>query len=262
MQLIDYRLFVVFHQQLKNEYYDSSIINKYEFVNVNPRNDLTAINPDYIVISQYEFENFHSLGKWYTESEVIYNIYKNKYLYKDVNYIGFLQHDIDSSVLNKEILEKNLPKYQLINLQPYPFQTDYNQKILMDESQPDKKTGAGVNCYEVIINDYNNFYNTNYTAENLKNVTLNLCSSFILRTDIFEKMMLFIESIIKSGKLDQFDSNRQYRIQGGLLERYYAVWLAFDNLQTTQIPLKHHFEESVAQNSFFKRVINKLKLRK
>jgi hypothetical protein len=253
-----YNIFVVFHQSLNDIYYDPSLISEYEFVNVNPKNVLTSLYKDYKVINQYEFDKFYALGKWYTESEVIYNIYKNSHLYDNIDYIGFLQHDIDSSKLTKEILDNLLLNYEHINFQPYLFDIDYNQKILMDINQPNKKVGIGINCYDVIIQDYNDFYNTTYKRSDLENKTLNLCSSFILKIEIFKEMMLFIANIIESKKLDQFDTDREYRIQGGYLERYYGVWMLLNELKTVTLKLDHHFAESTIQDSLVKRMFRKL----
>lgn len=251
-------LFVVFHQDLKEEYYNSSLASNYIFVNVNPKNDLNLINPSYKILNQFEINNFISLGKFFAESEVIYNVYKNIYLYQDINYIGFLQHDIDSAILTKELVDDLISNFDHINLQPYLFETDYDQKILMDEAQPNKKTGKGINCYDVILEDYNVYYETNYKLSDLSNKTLNLCSSFILKKTLFVEMMSFVSSIIESNKLDKFDTERQHRIQGGYLERYYAVWLALNNVKSNEVKLVHHFAETVQHRSFLSKVLQKM----
>jgi hypothetical protein len=255
-----YKLFVVFHQQLNAEYYKDDILPNYTFVNVNPNNDLTIIDERYDVVNQYEFKEFHPLGKWYTESEVIYNIYKNPYLYKDLDYIGFLQHDIDSTVLNKNNIKNLIDDYQHINFQPYLFKTDYNQNILMDIKYPNKRKGNGINCYDVMLKEYNEYYGTTYSLKQLQEETINLCASFILPTKVFVDMMKFVSTIIESGRLDNFDQERKYRIQGGYLERYYALWLALQNLSTSSLKLNHFFAESTMQDSIIHRVLRKLRI--
>jgi len=255
-----YGLFVVFHHELKREYYHPSLLNNYIFVNVNPKNEAVAAYQDYKIINQYEFRDFHSLGKWYTESEVIYNIYKNPYLTDDLDYVVFLQHDIDSSILTAEKIDKLLEEYEHINLQPYSFTGDYNQKILMDERQPDKTNGSGVNCYEEIVKDYNSFYKTSHKVSDLEGKTMNLCASFVLPKTEFNRMMAFVSSIIESGKLDKFDTKHLNRMQGGYLERYYGVWLAFRELPCTTLGLVHHFNMSIKPTSLFSRALRKLGL--
>lgn len=253
-----YKLFVVFHQNLNNEYYRNELLNNYTFVNVNPKNNLQLINDKYKIINQYEFSDFHPLGKWYTESEVIYNIYKNKQYHEHLDFVGFSQYDIDSSPLFKEDLESKLGEFDHINFEPHLFQVDYNQGILMDISQPEKRNGKGLNCYDVILNDYNKYYGTTYSIDDLNDKVLNLCSAFILKKEYFIKMMDFISQIIESGKLDKFDVSRQHRMQGGYLERYYAVWIALNNLNSTEIKLKHIYAETTIQNSLFNRILRKI----
>lgn len=253
-------LFVVFHDKLNDCYYNDDIIDNYKFINVNPNNDLNSINSKFEIINQYEINNFIPLGKCFAESEVIYNIYKNSYLYENLDYIGFLQHDIDSSILKQELIENLILNYDHINFQPYLFVTDYNQKILMDVNQPNKKTGKGVNCYDIILEDYNLYYGTNYKLSDLSDEILNLCSSFILKTNLFVEMMAFISYIIESNKLEKFDTERKHRIQGGYLERYYAIWLALNNLKSTVVKLEHHFAESTVEVSLLDRFLRKIGL--
>ncbi|NTE05561.1 hypothetical protein G6M26_25780 [Agrobacterium tumefaciens] len=251
------KMLVVFHNTLNISYYDESIINSYVFINVNPKNDLTKLPTCLKVINLYDFNNFISLGKFYAESEVIYNVYRNWESFEDLEYIGFLQHDIDSSPIDSSYLD-SIKEYDHINFQPYQFDYDYKQNILMDPSQPDKKTGRGKNCYYKIIEDYNSYYGTNHNIDDLKNKTINLCSSFLIKAKIFLKMMAFISFIIEKGELYMYDSKRENRIQGGLLERYFAVWLAFENLNVVEFGLEHHFAESDIRKTILERITNKV----
>lgn len=252
------KFFVVFHKELVKEYYNKDIIDKYSFINVSPTNKI-ELPPAFSVFNQFEFENFYPIGKIYTESEVLYNVYKNKYLTEGIEYIGFLQYDIDSTSIDRFSLESWINSYQHINFQPYIFDSDYNQKILMDDNQPQKRRGNGVNCYDVIIADYNKYYKTNFNVQDLKGKTINLCSSFLLKKELFVEMMEFVTPIIESRRLEDFDTQHKYRIQGGLLERYYAVWIAFQNLNDFVFKLEHFFAESTVQDSILNKLIKKAK---
>ncbi len=257
---LKYKLFVVFHNQLVLEYYDKSLINDYVFVNVNPNNPHIAEYKDFNIINQYELKKFHSLGKWYTESEVIYNVYKNPYLYEDLDYIGFLQYDIVSTPLRKNLIDPILAEHNHINFEPHLFQDDYTQNILMDIRFPNQLTGKGVNCYDAIIDDYNKYYHNCFTKDILYDKQINLCSSFVLSKGLFVEMMQFISGVIESGKLNKFDVNHNYRIQGGFLERYYAVWLVLKETQPYILKLIHLYEESNQQNKSLKlRIIQAMK---
>lgn len=252
------KIFVVFHKELVPEYYDNGLVNEYEFINVSPVNK-TEPPTGFSLINQYEFINFLPIGKIYTESEVLYNVYKNPYLTEGADYIGFLQYDIDSTNITEDLLKAWVSRYDHINFQPYIFDTDYNQKILMDEGQPNKRKGKGINCYDVILKDYNDHYKTNFTLNDLKGQTINLCSSFILKKKLFEEMMAFVTPLIETKKLEAFDTEHKYRIQGGLLERYYAVWIALHNLNDFTFKLDHFFAESTIQDSLLNKVLRKVK---
>lgn len=255
-----FELFVVYHKELNKDYYRDDLLSNYTFINVNPGNKPLPGNAFPKYINQYELKKFRPLGKWYTESEVIYNIYLNPEMYDKLDYIGFLQYDIDSSPLNFETLSECLRNNDHINFEPHSFQTDYNQNILMDLNQPNKITGKGLNCYDVILTDYNNYYRTKHSLAEISGQTLNLCSAFILKKDLFISMMKFVSYIIEKGNLEKYDTKHQYRIQGGYLERYYAVWIALNQLRTKEIKLKHYFAETIVQNTLLKRILKKLKL--
>lgn len=256
-------IFVVFHDKLDLEFYDIDLLEHYVFINVNPNNKFLE---DYKkkglnTINLFEIKNFIALGKWYTESEVIYNVFKNKYLYQDYDFIGFSQYDIDTTILNTGLITQLIKNNDHINFQPIPFEDDFSQKILMDESKPNTLTGKGKNVYKGILDKYLNYYGLNITEKALKNKNLNLCSSFLLKKELFDEMMDFVSTVIESKELDTFDTERKYRIQGGFLERFYAVWLSLKNTDNYNLPLKHYFEETKKQNkkSFFVRILNKLK---
>jgi hypothetical protein len=253
------KIFVVFHKELNLEYYREEILDHYVFVNVNPNNDVTLFPSTVTIINLYEFNNFFPLGKWYTESEVIYNVYKNSYLYEDLDFIGFSQYDIDTSKLTKASLDSTLTEFNHINFQPHLFETDYARGVVMDVKRPNRINGKGLNCYDAMLKEYNDFYQSNYKIADLNGKTINVCSAFVFSTVIFKEMMAFIAPIIESKKLDVFDAKHTNRMQGGYLERYYALWLALNNNKTKVIELDHHFIESVKGNTLANKIMNKLR---
>jgi hypothetical protein len=249
-----FRIFVVHHCQLNDDYYQASMLDYLTFINVSSNPIL--VNERYKTLRLTEFRNFKPLGKWYTESEVMYNLYYNQDLYSDVDYIGFIQYDMDSSGIDGQTIQKLLQEEDrdLILFQPFTFRQDYNQKILMDPERPNTLQGEGLNCYETIFADYNAYYKENHQTQNFNEQVIGLCSAFLMRTSLFNEMMEFAVSIVESGKLDRFDTNHQYRIQGGLLERYYAAWLLLKKKHFNTISLPHSFDGSHAQMSFYVRL--------
>lgn len=254
-----YKIFVVFHDKLNLDYYQEDMLDNYVFINVNPTNDLSILSSKYKIINQFELKKFYPLGKWYTESEVIYNIYKNNDLWNDLDYIGLSQYDIDTTKLNKILMDLTLIKSDHINFQPHLFDVDYDRGVVMDSKKPNRQNGKGINCYDVMLQEYNDFYKTNYRLSDLRGKTINLCSSFVIKTSVFEDMMIFICSIIESGKLDIYDTTHKHRMQGGYLERYYALWLVLRNEKSTIIELDHHFLESVKGNTIINKIFDRLR---
>lgn len=257
MTPLSYRFFVVFHHEITPTYYHESIIEHCVFVNVNPANK--SKYPCIKTINLFDFEHFTPLGKWYTESEVIYNVFKNPTLWNDVDFIGFLQYDVDSSALRHQTLLNILQTTEGIIFNPHTFEQDYHQKILMDESRPNLLQGKGINCYDVLFEDFNRAYDTHHKPQDWLENTIGLCSCFVVKKSIFENLMAFISPIIESKKLDKFDTQHQHRIQGGFLERYYAVWFLLKGLSLFSFSLPHEYAETQKQNTFFKRFVRRWK---
>ena len=57
-------------------------------------------------------------------------------------------------------------------------------------------------------------------------------------------MMRFFLPIIESGKLNIFDTEHKYRIQGGLFERYISVFLDKLNKPYYDLELNHLYKEN------------------
>ena len=256
MNRLRYRIFVVFHETLFLHYYDESLLEHIVFVNVNPQNK--NYYPNLTVINLYEFQHFMPLGKWYTESEVIYNVFKNTDHLEGFDFIGFLHYDIDTTLLTHEKLLASIALYDLIAFDPHLFSQDYQQKILMDDTLPNQLHGEGKNCYLGIFEDVNHFYQTNYEVNDWIDCTIGLCSCFLVKRSIFESMMIFISTIIESKKLDTYDTTHSYRIQGGLLERYYAVWFLLKKIPVCFLKLNHYYAETKRQNTIAKRIVRKM----
>jgi hypothetical protein len=237
-----YKIFVVTHKNIFDFIYAQEDLSKYKFVNISNNKLSNSLYEKYDILDIKD-NNFIDLGKYYTESEVIYNVYKNN-LYEGLSHIGFTHYDVGTKNLqtNKSVSNYfNQYETKHVNLQPFDFNWDFNQRILADDTQPETLTGSGKNCYFFILEKYNEFYGTNINLENL-NGTINLCSCFILETTLFTKMMEWISWVIESKCLDKFDTLHRYRLQGGLLERFYAVWIKLNVLESKVFPVDHMVE--------------------
>lgn len=250
------RIFVIFHDSLNLDYFPSHLLPSLIFVNVNPANPhkYRGIH----VLNLYDLPGFIPLGKWYTETEVIYNIYKDPFLLEGMDHVGFIHYDIDFGPVSASSLGEALRSYDLINFQPNSFKGDMEQHILMDPEQPDVLSGEGRNCYLSIFEDFSRYYGTSHEPEQYLGRNINLCSCFLMKKELFYKMMEFAAVIIESRKLDHFDSNRRYRIQGGFMERYYGVWCMIMVPHSLDMKLRHDFVQTHRQMPLLRRIRNGL----
>jgi len=223
-------------------------MKNYSFLNVSSEKIDTNLD-GFDVINIKNLNNFKSLGKWWAETEAIYNVYLNE-LYKDYDYIGFIHwdHELKIEKENSErfnvtesitnFLQMKLDNSHFIAFQTIKFDLDFNQGIMMDEKFPNKLTGSGQNCWHTIINDYNKYFNRKISFNDLKGRDICISSTFFCSKDLFEKMMKFYSFIIENNYLNKFDVYHRYRFQGGMMERYAGIFLSDYNI--FKLPLAHH----------------------
>jgi len=247
-----YKIFVIYHDGINLDYFANADLSRFCFVNVNPANQHRY--PELPGFNLYELPRFIPLGKWWTETEVIYNIYKHPELREGFDYIGFIHYDIDFRPATPDFLETQLGRYELINFQPYTLREDFDQRILMDPRRPNTLQGSGRNCYLTIFEDFNRFYGTQYDYKQFMDKEVNLCSCFLIDHRRFPEMMVFAENIIASGKLNAFDSTHKHRIQGGYMERYYAVWCMLKVSPIFSYRLPHEFVQTVRNKPLIRKI--------
>lgn len=244
----------------------------------------------YHIINESDFPASF-LEPHYAELTGMYCIYKNK-LYKDLDYIGVSHYDKDHRLLGggekTTICALEAARYQAevlripskgptditrriteavhglplvhIGLEVHPFEKIYEQCVLMDKQTPNQFVGPGRNCFEEILCDYNQFFGTQFSMEDVaKDGFLNMCDCFVTPVYLFEKLMAFISEIIENRSLDRYDTERQHRLQGGLLERYVAVFFALENIEKIELSTVHrHWEKKASGGNFLRHSLNKL----
>jgi hypothetical protein len=142
-----------------------------------------------------------------------------------------------------------------ISLESHDVQKIYDQRITMDERFPERIDGEGINCIDRILQEYNVFFNTRYTWEDLKESPfLNMCDCFVTPVRLFEKLMAFLCPVIESGRIDIYDPARKHRIQGNLLERYAAVFFALEPIEKADLSTVHQFWRKV-RPGFLKQIL-------
>ncbi len=244
-----WRIFIICHDKIIEEYYANDPkfdADRFWFVNVSSRHLYKEYELKYKVINLFDQGIYRKLGRAYTESEAIYNIYLNG-LHKDCEAVGFIHWDVElksraSGDYNiSENIDEMVGQSVHISFETHDVVRDYHHGILADPRQPNKYKGKGLNCYDYILNDYNRYFKSQYSIQDLlTKKKINLCSCFLIPCTTFERMMLFISEILESGKLNIFDTKGLYRKQGVLMERYFGLFLAFENLIHKELPLHHH----------------------
>lgn len=252
LSLANWNIYVITHQYIFESLYagDPNFSKYVKFVNVRPQKLSDHYSLTYTVLNLHEMPSYIPIGAQYAESEAIYNIYKNPYLYENLDFIGFIHYDHElllntgerniSTRIN-DYLRKH-PTSAHISFATFSVIWDYFQHIMADEAQANTLKGNGRNCYDYILSDYNQYFKTQYTLSDLLNRTkINVCSSFLIDVNSFIKMMGFCSQIIESQKLNLFDTQRLYRLQGQLMERYFGVFLAFEYQKFLDLSLHHHY---------------------
>lgn len=230
--------------------------NNYCFLNIGPLE--TIENSDkYCCINQKDLPGFTAIGKYWTESEGIYNIWRSG-IYRDLDYIGFLHYDMEFRLEKKNRMREQfymgtatnitnrIEKYingggkSHISFRTHDVRWDYAQRIMADVTRPNEFVGDGRNCYHYILDDYNEYFNKSYTLDDVfKRKNINLCSCFLIDVKTFDKMMGFFDWLVKSHRLDAFDAEHRYRFQGNMAERYFGMFLLFEYDEMMNLTLIH-----------------------
>jgi hypothetical protein len=263
----------------------------YSFMNLGRQDIKYNPHKGYKIIREQDYPIWLDLPH-YAELTGLYCIYKNR-LHDGLDYIGFSHYDKEHRLIGdcshrnmQELealrLEAEMERRVLsgsrtnltalieaeimrrrdvhISLESHDVQKIYDQRITMDERFPDMIDGDGINCIDRILQDYNDFFGTRYTWENLRKCDyLNMCDCFVTPVRLFEKLMTFLCPIIESGRLDIFDSERKHRLQGNLLERYAAVFYALEPIEKVDLSTVHQFWRKV-RPGFLKKILSGLSL--
>lgn len=253
-----WKIYIVAHKKV----YDEMYINDPQFnytnyciLNVGQLEKIQA-NSQFSCVKQSELVKFVPLGKWWAESEGIYNIWRDG-KYRELDFIGFLHYDKELRTIKRNFWNKERTDITAqindyiegkdkahISFETYKTRTIYRQRILADVNQPNTFNGSGVNCLDYILKDYNEYHNTDYTRKDLfKHRYMNLCSCFLIDVGTFGKMMEFFEWLLYNKKLEPFDTFHKNRMQGGLAERYFGVFLLFEYEKMFDLSLIHHYDK-------------------
>jgi len=106
-----WKVFIVTHGPIRENYYKNDLQFNNEnwgFVNVSDKKLDELMYNKYEIIDILNLPHSVPIGKWYAESEAMYNIYNNK-IHEKYDYIGFIHYDYELfNPLNNE--------YQITNM--------------------------------------------------------------------------------------------------------------------------------------------------
>jgi hypothetical protein len=268
-----WRVFVHCHNAIFHEMYERDpgfSPEHYTFLKLGSHALLYDQTKGYRIINEMDFP-FNWDAPHYAELTGMYCVYKNR-LHAGLDYVGFSHYDKEHRLIGSggkpdiSKLETDRVRYEVnrepftgptditariqchldsgspvhISLENHAFQKIYDQRVLMDEQQTDTFVGQGVNCIDRILQDYNSHFQTRHTLQDVaRDGFLNMCDCFVTPVGLFEKLMAFLTPIIESRRLDIYDTKRRHRLQGGLLERYVAVFFALEKIDKIDLSLIH-----------------------
>lgn len=251
-----WKIYIVGHKKIYEELMtgDRKFNNEnYTFLNVGQLEQLEN-SENYDCVNQRDLANYMPIGKYWAESEGIYNIWRSQ-IYKELEYIGFLHYDIEFRLAKKFCLGGHTNITERINMYivgkqkahisfaTFTTEWTYSQRIMMDPERPNELQGDGINCYDQIIKDYNEYFKKDYTLKDFfARKRINLCSCFLIDTDSFDKMMQFFDWLVNSHKLDIYDTEHKNRFQGGMAERYFGLFLLFEYDKMLDMSLVHQYD--------------------
>jgi hypothetical protein len=268
-----WKVFILCHNTILDDMYEKDpdfSAEHFEFLKLG-RHDL-RYNPakGYRVSSELDYP-VHLDAPNYAELTGMYCVYKNR-LHDGLDYVGFSHYDKEHRLIGSggavnisaleavrllaevkrrrvdgpmDITERirrlvDVPSPVHVSLESHDFRKIYGQRVLMDDRQPDAFVGEGVNCIDRILEEYNGFFGTRFTLEDVaRDGFLTMCDCFVTPVDRFEKLMSFLTPVIESRKLDIYDTGRRHRLQGGLLERYVAVFFALEKIEKVDMTIVH-----------------------
>jgi Fe-S cluster biosynthesis and repair protein YggX len=236
-------IYIITHRDLYKEMYakDSSFsFARYKFINTSV-DRIQGKYPEFPIVNLSDQQDYIPLNQRYSESQVIYNAYKNGW-HKDLDFIGFLQYDKELILSNGESnITQQIDNYLNGRKKAHiSFCAHHISTILSIDGRNLKPTAEEPHpgLLHYVLRQYNNFFHTQYSIDDLlERIHINMECCFLMDTETFEKMMVFCSNIIEKTDFSTF-KNRP----GTIMERCYGLFLAFEYDHFLDLSLPHHRE--------------------
>jgi hypothetical protein len=213
-----YKHFVIYHKyHLLEQQQSSSVVT----VKCNPRFPDASDGAD-LVEADLPFYNprLQSQETPYHAASFLYHAYKNG-LHRDLDYIGFSEYDL---VLESGLLEYFEVVASLGERIVIPLSHRWPFEFLAAQTQI---LAANRQCMSTILQDYNEFWQTQWSLQELldRNPTICTQQSFWCDRASFERLMKFICHVVEQGLAERKGSRPR---PSTLMERYIGLALYLD----------------------------------
>jgi hypothetical protein len=175
-------MFVCFHKKIFPDIYEISSTENEKYITFYGVKD--RISGIENVIYEDELVHYNDVlqKNKYNEGSCIYHVYKNNLC--DFDYVGFCQYDM------------MFPNWFFSNIE-YKISKNPNTIFYMDFFKWAFLGGQTTITHDYCnvtagLKSYNEFFNKNYTTENLLTNKMNTCNTFLIPKKMYEKMMSWL----------------------------------------------------------------------
>ena len=216
-----WKLFVVYHKYVLTETHDDD--ERIAFVKCNPRFQDEFGRPDLIEadLSVYN-PKLQSQETPYHAASFLYHAYKNR-LHEGLDYIGFAEYDLK---LQPDIADHLDMLTSVHHEQRVIVPLSYRWPLEFLASQVNI-LAASRQCVSTIVHDYNEFWGTRWSIQELleRNPTICTQQSFFCDIASYERLMRFISHVVEQGLAERKGSRPR---PSTLMERYIGIALYLD----------------------------------
>jgi len=248
----NWNIYITFFQKIFDDHYSidpSFRASNFTFAKVNDdyEVDISGNQLEYDIFYENQFSSFDPVWqqKGYHENSVLYHIYQDK-LHEHLDYIGFLEYDHVLQPGFTTAIQHRIDQAEediIFSFGAFTFQQLWDQGIMLNPwrtGQQEGRVDSRWNCLNVILKDYNDFYGTRFTLDDLRQKNcFPLCHAVLMPSRIYDKIMQFHSFIMESGRIEKYHSFN-WRSNAGIMERYLAVELCLESAPIiTDINLEH-----------------------
>ena len=255
------QFFVCFHKKIFHEVYFITPEEKEKYLTFYGVKE-KDLSENKNIIYEYELKNYNPMlqKKKYNEGSCIYHVYANN-LHSNYDYVGFCQYDMFFDVNTfKDIETKiycntcedalvNTCEDALVNMCEDALVNTCEDALVntCEDALVNKKTIfyldffkwaflGGQTCiiqdyYNIPagLNNYNNFFNTNYTINDLLNNKMIICNTFLIPKKMYEKMMSWLNPYFTDDINIRNFCNKGYDFNPGhMIEALTSMFLALE----------------------------------